>query len=144
MPDCWDTIPGTCRGLPDNAIRVCCRTWVWPEKPIGTNWRRGSNVRPSGGIIVASCWNGSVDIVVDVFADLLKNLNYFQVMEVPILVGISRKSMFYKLLGTTPDEALNATTAAHMVALKNGASILRVHDVAAAREVIQLWKLLET
>ena len=94
--------------------------------------------------------NGVSDLIIDPgfgFAksmdqnyDLLKNLNYFQVMEVPILVGISRKSMFYKLLGTTPDEALNATTAAHMVALKNGASILRVHDVKEAKEAIEIFK----
>jgi len=75
--------------------------------------------------------------------ELLKNLNYFEVLEVPILVGISRKSMFYKLLGSTPENSLNATTAAHMIALKNGASILRVHDVKEASEAIKIFKLTE-
>ena len=75
--------------------------------------------------------------------ELLKNLNYFEALEVPILVGISRKSMFYNLLGTTPGNSLNATTAAHMIALKNGASILRVHDVKEASEAIKIFKLTE-
>jgi dihydropteroate synthase len=75
--------------------------------------------------------------------ELLKNLNYFEVLEVPILVGISRKSMFYNLLGTTPENSLNATTAAHMIALKNGASLLRVHDVKEASEAIKIFKLTE-
>lgn len=75
---------------------------------------------------------------------LLKELHVFQMLELPILVGLSRKSMIYKVLKTTPDKALNGTTALHMIALQQGAKILRVHDVAAAQEAIQLWQQLET
>ena len=56
----------------------------------------------------------------------------------PILVGFSRKSMIYKLLGTTPNEALNGTTVLNTVALLKGATILRVHDVKEAREVVEI------
>ena len=55
-------------------------------------------------------------------------------------MGISRKSMIYRLLGTTPAEALNGTTALHTLALQKGASILRVHDVKACTEVITIYK----
>jgi dihydropteroate synthase len=73
---------------------------------------------------------------------LLQNLNAFQTLGLPILVGISRKSMIYKLLNISPEESLNGTTALHIVALQNGSSILRVHDVAAAREVITIFNQL--
>ncbi len=73
---------------------------------------------------------------------LLKNLGSFEMLELPILVGISRKSMIYKSLNTTADHALNGTTALHMEALHNGASILRVHDVKEAKECIKLWQML--
>ncbi len=73
---------------------------------------------------------------------LLKNLGVFQQLELPVLVGVSRKSMIWKLLEIHQNEALNGTTALHMIALQQGASILRVHDVKAAREVIQLWSYL--
>ena len=66
---------------------------------------------------------------------LMKNLEVFQQLGYPILVGISRKSMIYKLFGTTPDHALNGTTALNTVALMKGADILRVHDVKEAVEV---------
>ena len=59
-------------------------------------------------------------------------------MELPVLVGLSRKSMIYKPLGITPDEALNGTTALHAVALMKGASILRVHDVKEAVHTVTL------
>jgi dihydropteroate synthase len=74
---------------------------------------------------------------------LLKNLRIFQTLEVPILVGISRKSMICKVLKVTPANALNGTTALHMVALQQGARILRVHDVLAAKETIRLWQQLQ-
>lgn len=73
---------------------------------------------------------------------LLDNLSVFQLLNCPILVGISRKSMIYKLLDIGPREALSATAALHMVALQNGASILRAHDVKEARQVITLWNQL--
>ena len=60
----------------------------------------------------------------------------------PVLVGISRKSMIYKLLGITPDESLSATQALHMVALQNGTDMLRVHDVKAAKHVVKLYNAL--
>lgn len=69
---------------------------------------------------------------------ILKNLNLFHVLERPILVGISRKSMIYKKLNCTPEEALNGTTVLNTLAVQKGASILRVHDVKEAVEVIQL------
>ncbi len=71
--------------------------------------------------------------------ELLHKLEYFKEIEVPILVGVSRKSMIYKLLGTTPEGALNGTTAVHMLALMGGASILRVHDVKEAMEAIKIF-----
>jgi dihydropteroate synthase len=74
---------------------------------------------------------------------LLKKMHIFKILELPILCGLSRKSMIYKLLNTTPDKALNGTSALHMIALQEGAKILRVHDVREAFEVIQLWQNLE-
>lgn len=71
--------------------------------------------------------------------ELLQKLHTFQILDLPILAGISRKSMIYKLLETTPAEALNGTTALNMVALQQGAKILRVHDVKEAVETIQLY-----
>lgn len=72
--------------------------------------------------------------------EILQNLDYFKTLQLPLLVGLSRKSMIYRTLGVTPEESLNGTTAANMAALINGASILRVHDVKEARETIQLFK----
>jgi len=69
---------------------------------------------------------------------LMAHLGDWQAFDLPLLVGISRKSMIWKLLNITPEEALNGTTALHTLALERGASILRVHDVAAAREVIRI------
>lgn len=69
---------------------------------------------------------------------ILNNLEYFKVLNCPILIGISRKSMIYKELGINPEDALNGTTALHMYALLKGANIIRVHDVREAKEVIQL------
>ena len=73
---------------------------------------------------------------------LLGELEKLQVMQLPILVGISRKSMIWRRLGITPGEALNGTTALHAVALLKGANILRVHDVKAAVEAIKLIRTL--
>ncbi|MBS3769182.1 MAG: dihydropteroate synthase [Bacteroidales bacterium] len=69
---------------------------------------------------------------------LLHNLEQFKIFELPILVGLSRKSMIYKILNTTPNEALNGTTVLNSIALMQGADILRVHDVKQTREVITL------
>jgi dihydropteroate synthase len=69
---------------------------------------------------------------------LLKNLAVFNMLEKPLLVGVSRKSTIYKTLGITAAEALNGTTVLHTIALVHGAHILRVHDVKEAREAIRL------
>ncbi len=69
---------------------------------------------------------------------LLRHLELFSMLEYPVLVGMSRKSMIYKLLNCSPDEALNATTGLNTIALMKGAAILRVHDVKEAKEAIQI------
>ena len=69
---------------------------------------------------------------------LLHHLKEFQLFDLPLLVGVSRKSMIYKLLGGTPAESLNGTTVLHTYALLQGASILRVHDVQAAVEATRI------
>lgn len=74
--------------------------------------------------------------------ELLAHQEMLNIFELPLLVGVSRKSMIYKLLGCTPDEALNGTTALNTIALQKGASILRVHDVKEAAEVVILHKQL--
>lgn len=73
---------------------------------------------------------------------LLRDLEVFRSLGCPLLAGLSRKSMIWKTLGTTPSEALNGTTALNAIALQKGADILRVHDVAEARECVTLHKLL--
>ena len=70
--------------------------------------------------------------------ELLNGLNNLKKLGFPILAGLSRKSMIYKLLDKNPEEALNGTTAANMIALLNGATILRVHDVKEAMECIKI------
>jgi dihydropteroate synthase len=69
---------------------------------------------------------------------LMNHLEEFSTFELPLLVGISRKSMIYKLLGTSPEEALNGTTALNTISLLKGANILRVHDVKAAVEAVNI------
>lgn len=74
---------------------------------------------------------------------ILKDLKMFErVLKLPILTGLSRKSMIWKTLNSSPNEALNGTTALNMLALNNGAKILRVHDVKEAKECIQLFNQL--
>lgn len=70
---------------------------------------------------------------------LLRELSFFQQLKKPLLVGLSRKGTVYKTLGTTSEKALNGTTVLHTMALLNGATILRVHDVREAREAITLY-----
>ena len=70
--------------------------------------------------------------------ELLNNLEYFSIFDLPILVGISRKSMINKVLHITPDEALNGTTVLNTIALMKGANLLRVHDVKEAVEAVKL------
>ena len=94
---------------------------------------------------------GIIDIIVDPgfgFAkkleqnyELLSKLDLFQNLNLPILVGLSRKSMIYKALDTNPENALNGTTALNMVALMKGANILRVHDVKEAMECVKACRM---
>ena len=72
--------------------------------------------------------------------ELFAHLEDFQIFELPLLVGISRKSMIWRKLELTPDNALNATTALHMLALEKGADIIRVHDVKEAVETVRLFE----
>lgn len=72
---------------------------------------------------------------------LLNKLETFNIIDLPLLVGISRKSMITKLLDTTPENALNGTSVLNTIALQKGASILRVHDVKEAKETITLFEM---
>lgn len=71
--------------------------------------------------------------------ELMRNLSEFSLLGYPVLAGISRKTTIYKTLGISADEALNGTTVLNTLALQQGASILRVHDVRPAIEVVKLW-----
>lgn len=72
---------------------------------------------------------------------LMSRLQEFAPLELPILVGVSRKKMIHGLLGITADEALNGTTALNSIALTKGANILRVHDVKEALEAVKIWEV---
>jgi len=76
--------------------------------------------------------------------EILKKFSLLQQLDLPILTGVSRKSMIYKLLKNTPNEALNGTTALHMYALAQGSKILRVHDVKEAMECVALYNAIDT
>jgi dihydropteroate synthase len=73
---------------------------------------------------------------------LLNQLNDFQVLNCPVLVGVSRKSMIWKLLDSSPEKALNGTSILHSIALSKGAKILRVHDVQEAKECLKIHQKL--
>lgn len=75
--------------------------------------------------------------------ELLQELHSLTDLDCPLLIGVSRKSMIYKVLNSTPQDALNGTTALHAWALERGAHILRVHDVKEAKECIDLWTALQ-
>ena len=75
--------------------------------------------------------------------EILSKLEEFSIFQLPILVGVSRKSMIYKLLGGGPENALNGTTAIHAIALMKGANLLRVHDVKAAVETVRIFNALQ-
>ena len=70
--------------------------------------------------------------------EILSNLELFKMLELPILAGVSRKSMIYKTLDTSPEEALNGTTVLNTIAITKGATIIRVHDVKEAMECVKL------
>ena len=73
---------------------------------------------------------------------LMQSLEDFKIFEMPILVGISRKSMINKVLDVSPKEALNGTTVLNTIALSKGANMLRVHDVKAAKEAVLIMEQL--
>lgn len=75
--------------------------------------------------------------------EILDKLEELQMFQLPILIGVSRKSMVYKLLGGGPEDALNGTTALHAIALMKGARILRVHDVKVATETVRIFQALK-
>ena len=97
---------------------------------------------------------GACDIILDPGCGFGKTLqqNYeimncmerLHVMELPLLVGISRKSMIYKLMGITPEESLNGTTVLNTISLMKGAHILRVHDVKQAVECVKMMEALKS
>lgn len=104
---------------------------------------------------VAECKKAGIkDVIIDLgfgFAKttaqnyrLASSLNYFSTLPALMLAGVSRKSMVYKLLDSTPDKALNGTTALNMALLIGGAQLLRVHDVKEAAETITIYKQLYT
>ena len=70
---------------------------------------------------------------------LLKDIDKYRINDLPVLIGISRKSLIYKTLNISPEEALNGTNTLNTIALLNGADILRVHDVKEAVETVKLW-----
>ena len=72
--------------------------------------------------------------------EMMARLEEFRLLGCPLLVGVSRKSMIYRLLNTMPEESLNGTTALNMIALMKGADILRVHDVKEAVEAIKIYR----
>lgn len=75
---------------------------------------------------------------------ILQNLDQFAILDLPILVGLSRKSMIYKTLGNNPEDALNGTTVLNTIALLKGVDIVRVHDVKEAKECIKLLNKYES
>ena len=72
--------------------------------------------------------------------EIMNDLEQLHVMELPLLVGVSRKSMIFRKLGFTPAESLNGTTVLNTISLMKGASILRVHDVKEAVECVKIWE----
>ncbi len=72
--------------------------------------------------------------------EMMARLGEFRLLDCPILAGVSRKSMVYRLLDTTPEESLNGTTVLNTIALMNGASILRVHDVKESVEAVKIYR----
>jgi dihydropteroate synthase len=70
---------------------------------------------------------------------LMQRLQDFNMLQLPLLTGVSRKTMIYRMLGIKPEEALNGTTALNTIALTKGANILRVHDVKEAMEAVKIW-----
>ncbi len=131
------------RGTPETMTELC-------DYPNGVT---GSVLSEMAERVGAAELEGICDIIIDPgfgFAktvsqnwELMENLDALAILHRPILVGVSRKSMITKALGISTDMALNATTALNAFALDRGADILRVHDVAAAREACEMYAILK-
>jgi len=140
-------------GLPYIAMHMKGDLARMQDRPLYENAVK--EVLEFGASIIATCRNAGIkDVIFDPgfgFGktvahnfQILKHLHVFEMLQVPILAGLSRKSMLYKLLDITSQEALNATTVANTIALQQGAHILRVHDVKEAMECMQLLEYLKT
>ena len=105
---------------------------------------RISNARQLGIIDVIADPGFGFSKTIDQNYELLNRLEHFKMLELPLLIGISRKSMIYKILENSPQEALNGSTILNTIALQKGASVLRVHDVKEAMECIKLTSQLNS
>lgn len=112
-------------------------------KEIAVYFNRGINALKERGVsdIILDPGFGFAKTVAQNY-ELLKNLTYFEWLGYPLLVGLSRKSMIYNILGVESENALNGTTVLNTVAVLKRASILRVHDVKEAKEIIKLTEFL--
>ena len=121
-----------------------------PSKPVYSDVTRDLMVYFADRVAAAKL-QGIIDIIIDPgfgFGktvnqnfQLLRELNLFTLMGIPVMAGISRKSMIYKTLDVSQEDALNGTTVLNTLALANGARILRVHDVKQAAEVVKLFMI---
>ena len=119
---------------------------TWEEDQKINNWWEEWAIRDKNGDyvlneqghpIIGACYGETVRRH-NLMRKLLNNMENLRILELPILVGVSHKSMIYKLLGTTPDATLNGTTVLHTVSLEKGANILRVHEVKEAMETLKI------
>ena len=100
--------------------------------------------RCKGGSCRSTCCKGwGISVRMEEYFRLLGEMHRLGELGYPVLAGISRKSMIYKTLDTTPDDALAGTTALHWECLRQGASILRVHDTREAAQIVALYERYE-
>lgn len=100
--------------------------------------RQTENLRSKGIVDIIADPGFGFGKTLDQNYQLLGNLSAFKILQLPLLAGISRKSMIYRFLQTTPEETLTGTCVLNTIALQNGADILRVHDVKEAKQTIEL------
>ena len=125
------------QGVPENMQHNPCYADVVDEV-LAYLARRANELRDRGVADVIADPGFGFGKTLEHNYQLMSRLEELHTLGMPLLVGISRKSMIYRLLGVTPDEALNGTTALNTVALMKGAHILRVHDVKACRQCIDV------